>query len=196
MTSVFPSLRISHDISCCVLITLVFSIRYFFPLTNSHISPLFLTGVLPLCQNIWAPVKCRCVVPLVAVASGCYDRAMWQRMAAFQPPLSFPWGFTARSSTACIVELLLTDMSNFHDYGWECSWRESRLQCIFNGKTGNLSPSFYVYCEYPPWTEQVVRALSRISFLCVAIFLFQWFKTYAAAFVTTHKHHTPHTMWC
>lgn len=88
MTSVFPSRRISHDISRTE--------EHFIgshkphsphpPSDTSHqikLFTLFLTGVLPLPQVVLAAssvveslVTLRCVVTLAALALGCYEREM------------------------------------------------------------------------------------------------------------------------
>lgn len=125
MTSVFPSCRISHDISCSEEhfigshkpLSPVLSLLQPVLLSSHHFTffnpPPLLTGVLStsppsLC---WQPsstagslLTWRCVVTLVALGFQCYEWAMGRGQAAFWSHLiSLSWGLSARLSTALIV---------------------------------------------------------------------------------------------
>lgn len=116
MTSVFPSCRISHDISCT---------EEHFTASHKHLSPVLSlsppSDALPLHPSLFrqpnsaveSQATWRYVVALVAPGYGCYEWAPWQRRF---PSLRF---HRALKYYACF----LTGMSwdNFHDYGWEWS---------------------------------------------------------------------------
>lgn len=125
MTSVFPSCRISHDISCSEehfigshkplsLPSSPSCSQYFFPLTISHFSRPPSSQVffqLPPSSLCWQPsstagslLTWRCVVTLAALGFQCYEWAMGRGQAAFWSHLiSLSWGLSARLSTALIV---------------------------------------------------------------------------------------------
>lgn len=188
MTSVFPSCRISHDISCSEehfigshkplsLPSSPSCSQYFFPLTISHFSRppphrCSFNSPPPPKSLLAAKLYCGVTTDMAMCGDPCgsWLSMLWMgngtRAGCFLIPSHFPF---LRSQ--CTLKYRLNSVATWAGVTFMIisegvvkslmGGGKSRLQCIFNSKTSHSGPSFW--CTASLWLELNTETLETVG---------------------------------